>query len=215
MKENNIVYVMYNAIAGLTKIGITADIRQRRSNIISCSGCDIEILYYTKPLTNAQALEKDILHHFKDYKTYGEWVNADPTDVVSFVKKEDEKLKGSYIYSMYNDGLTITQISEKLEVSRAHISNIFRRLGVTKNPLEKTLQEEKKSLVKRRKEDEKEFKERPKCTLDKSGKFRRLKQYLYTNDKCFKVSKFTNGYIIDEYFETKDIAEKYIKTLNN
>lgn len=50
--------------------------------------------------------------------------------------------------------------------------------------------------------------------LDTSGRFTRVKQDIYTNGKCFKVSKFSEGNMVNEVFAKLEEAEKYLSKLN-
>lgn len=76
------VYLMRNEI-GRTKIGISEDPIRRCKNITTASGLFTELLAYWSVDKIATEVEKLLLEHYSEFKTYGEWFNTDQISVKS------------------------------------------------------------------------------------------------------------------------------------
>lgn len=76
-KKTEFIYMFYNPITNLTKIGITQDIAQRLNQLSTASGCDLECLNYSEICAeiddSAKQIEEFLHNKFKTWRIRGEW----------------------------------------------------------------------------------------------------------------------------------------------
>ncbi len=73
------IYVIYNPISKLTKIGITTNLQQRLSSISTMNGIRIEIIctgtVFAEIDQSAIYIERFLHYTFKEFRMIGEWFN--------------------------------------------------------------------------------------------------------------------------------------------
>lgn len=83
--DGQFVYLLKNEI-GRVKIGVSEDPIRRCQNITTSSGLHTELISYWNVDKIATEVEKLLLNHFSNFKTYGEWFNTTEIDIESIEK---------------------------------------------------------------------------------------------------------------------------------
>lgn len=130
LDKSQAVYVIYNPILNITKIGISENIN-RRKQILECEcGCRLSISYNTNHITGAIYFEELIHDRLKDKRGIGEWFNISPEEAIEVVKDIIKDAKTDIILSSYKEGKSISQIAEDNNVSRQAIIWRLRHNGL-------------------------------------------------------------------------------------
>lgn len=85
-KEKKSLYVVSHDYTELSKIGVSKDITKRIKTIRSSIGADLKIYYESPQINNWREVEALVIKQFKTNETFGEWVKANPKDIVEFIK---------------------------------------------------------------------------------------------------------------------------------
>lgn len=72
--KNKSLYILENIRASLIKVGISRNVKKRIESIQHTTGCKINKIAEIQT-SNAEKLESLILLEFKDYSTFGEWLD--------------------------------------------------------------------------------------------------------------------------------------------
>lgn len=72
---------------GNVKIGVSADVEKRKSYFTSGSGYEIVDYRFTKPCSNAYAIEKIVHTHFENCRLEGEWFSCKFEDALEYIEK--------------------------------------------------------------------------------------------------------------------------------
>lgn len=83
--SGKLVYLMSNEI-GRTKIGVSDDPVKRAKNITTSSGLYTKLLACWNVDKISTEVEKFLLEHYSEFKTYGEWFNTDQITIESVEK---------------------------------------------------------------------------------------------------------------------------------
>lgn len=75
------VYVMQNS-EGLVKIGISNNPEQRRRGLVNASGFNVDLLYTSSMIGNADEIERSLHLEFANYRKKGEWFLVDSHKLV-------------------------------------------------------------------------------------------------------------------------------------
>jgi predicted GIY-YIG superfamily endonuclease len=94
------VYVIFNKVSNLYKIGITSQIKHRLRQLRTQSGCEIDLVLLLQLHTgydeDAVMVESLLHEYFKQKRTFGEWFNLDIKCLLSirclFFKIEGEDI---------------------------------------------------------------------------------------------------------------------------
>ena len=111
------LYIIYNPLSKLIKIGVTDSIQSRHRNLELSGGCKLHILllaefYPPRKGISANIVERILLEYFVDKKEIGEWCKLSPRDLVEVrnlllsIKFADVK----YHPFKYSDSRTIKKI---------------------------------------------------------------------------------------------------------
>lgn len=125
------VYVIYNPISKLTKIGMSRELKNRINNLSMANGVRLELRYNTLPCINCDMIENSMHKYFKEYRTLGEWFNIDPNDAVNKLKEYTVQLPE--IVQDYLNGLSIKELSIKYSKSRQYIEKLFKQSCIESN----------------------------------------------------------------------------------
>jgi predicted DNA-binding protein YlxM (UPF0122 family) len=132
--EGRCVYILYNPITQLTKIGMSDNIDARKSSLESACGCPLELIHKTKHLLCGEKYELDAHRMLKEYRKLGEWFSLPNhqigIDVVNLVIKDATE---DVIVENYKKGVSITKIAEDYEVTRQAILARLKKYGVYDN----------------------------------------------------------------------------------
>jgi len=208
-RYTSVLYVIYNPLTKMVKIGVTSDLRQRLHSLRYCSGCPLELSYYTKPLMDAYKLEDALHEHFKNYRGIGEWFSVDLSKAIKSVKEVEVGYDVSKLYVIYMEKKSVSYCANKLEYSRAYISKRLKALGVTQDAYS-----EEAKVVNIGYSEKEKLEDRSEEKLDTSGKFERVSANISSNGKCFKVSKYMDGSMSHKLFSCFEDAEEYLEKLN-
>jgi predicted GIY-YIG superfamily endonuclease len=94
------VYIIFNELLNLIKIGVTNNIPRRLRQLECSSGCKLELYYHTEPIYNATKIEKSLHQYFNLKRKEGEYF---------FISAEEAKEKLLFMISnltkVYTDNL--------------------------------------------------------------------------------------------------------------
>lgn len=85
-KDLKAVYVLVEPNRGYVKVGISQTPEERFKSINNLAGIKVKLIYRTSMIYNAKVIEDMVLTHFKENNFSGEWLDADVTDVVEYLK---------------------------------------------------------------------------------------------------------------------------------
>jgi site-specific recombinase XerC len=125
------VYVVYNPLSKLTKIGMSGRLNHRINFLSMENGVRLELRYNTLPCINSDMIENSMHKYFKDHRTLGEWFDIDPDDAVNKLKEYTVQLPE--IVQDYLNGLSIKELSIKYSKSRQYIEKLFKESCVESN----------------------------------------------------------------------------------
>lgn len=79
VKNYECIYLIYNPLTQLSKIGITANVNQRVAQLSSSGGCELELIntaeFWAEIDEPAGYVEQFLHSIFKEYRVRGEWFN--------------------------------------------------------------------------------------------------------------------------------------------
>ena len=119
------VYLIHNPLLGITKIGISNNVKNRLINLESSCGVSLELFYYTLPCDNSESIEKEMHEIFKDDRAKGEWFYTDKN-----VLKEELQKKSLIVplfVSQYLNGISINKLATINDVSRQYIQKLLKQ----------------------------------------------------------------------------------------
>lgn len=207
-KDFGLVYIMYNQELNIIKIGKTRDIQQRIFTLSCASGCELTVVYTTKPVNDYSRIEKEAHIKFNEYRrSYGEWFNIESHKVIMFIGKLIDDKKEHPISKMYREGIGISDLSIKYNVSRAYITKLLKCWGVYK--ANKSI-----CLLKKPRKEKKPCKNTDVENDFVPSKYRRnvafirigTNLYKHKQDDVYKTRVFINGIIKERFFIEKEQA---------
>ena len=119
------VYLIHNPLFGLTKIGISNNVKTRLTNLESSCGVSLELFYYTLPCDNSELIEKEMHETFKNDRAKGEWFCTDKEILKEELLKK--KLIIPMFVSMFLRGVSINKIASINDVSRQYIQKLLKQ----------------------------------------------------------------------------------------
>ena len=135
IEKQQVVYVMYNPVTKLTKIGITRDIKKRLYTLSCANGVQLELYFYTHPCMNAERIERNMHIHFAEHRKLGEWFKHDK----KLIKIEllQQKLSYSKLVKDYLNDISVNEIAISYKVSRQAIEKKLHELGINRKHINK------------------------------------------------------------------------------
>jgi predicted GIY-YIG superfamily endonuclease len=100
MQKKKHIYIIFNKLLNLIKIGITDNIPRRIRQLECASGCKLELYYHTETLYHATKIEKSLHQYFSSNREEGEYFNILPEEAKSkllFVMSNLTKIYGNNI----------------------------------------------------------------------------------------------------------------------
>lgn len=125
MHTHKNIYLIHNHLLGLTKIGISGNVKTRFINLESSCGVSLELFYYTLPCDNSEIIEKEMHEMFKNDKAKGEWFRTDKEILKQELLKK--KLIIPVFVSMFLRGISINKIASINDVSRQYIQKLLKQ----------------------------------------------------------------------------------------
>lgn len=132
-RKAQLVYVIYNEVTGLTKIGVTANITTRKGSLQNACGVELKVVYTTLRMYNALKIERKIHDRFDKYRRIGEWFKIDYYDAIDYIKNISDKFDLDNMSMLYSNGYTVTQIAKQTGLSKQYVS---KSLNITNNKKE-------------------------------------------------------------------------------
>lgn len=130
LETSQSLYVVFNPELNITKIGISANVQARLSSLRGDSGCDLQLIYYSSPISAAAVFEGRAHEILADKRKIGEWFNVDPQEAVRVVKGVVEDAMVDSIVTEHLSGRTITDIAGDRGVTRQAIISKLKTYGV-------------------------------------------------------------------------------------
>lgn len=127
---NQSLYVVFNPELNITKIGISTNVQARLSSLRGDSGCDLQLIYYSSPISAAAIFEGRAHEILAGKRKMGEWFNVDPEEAVRVVKEVVEDAMIDSIVTEYLSRRTITDIARDRGVTRQAIISKLKTYGV-------------------------------------------------------------------------------------
>jgi len=131
IEDGRCIYVLYNPTSKLTKIGVSDNVKARKSAIEQACGCPLDLMYFSKHLLCAEKYETEVHVKFKNYRKLGEWF--DILDHISVIEEIADTIKTATedpIVETYKKGMSITRIAEEYQVTRQAILARLKKYGV-------------------------------------------------------------------------------------
>lgn len=125
MHAHKNIYLIHNHLLGLTKIGISGNVKTRLIGLESSCGVSLELFYYTLPCDNSEIIEKEMHEMFKNDKAKGEWFRTDKEILKQELLKK--KLIIPVFVSMFLRGMSINKIASINDVSRQYIQKLLKQ----------------------------------------------------------------------------------------
>ena len=85
-KELKSLYVASHDYTSLTKVGVSVNSVSRLQGFTSTVGSELALYYESPLLENWREIEADVLNHFKEFRTGGEWINKTPKEIIDYIK---------------------------------------------------------------------------------------------------------------------------------
>jgi hypothetical protein len=122
-----VIYIIYNEHTKLIKIGVSANVLQRIKKLESVCGVDLQILFTSPPIKEAQKLETHIHGVFNPYRKRGEWFSVSYEDVIPEINKLFlvRKPAVDQRYILYKENKSISEIAKHYNVSKQAISKLI------------------------------------------------------------------------------------------
>lgn len=213
-KDYGVVYVMYNSDLNIIKIGKSRFIENRVLSLSNSSGCEIILIYTSKPINNYSQVERLAHERFKDKRrAYGEWFNMNGPDAYIFISKLIEIDNIHPVARMYEDKVSIADIALKYDVSRAYITKLLKDWNVyVRESYRKTYNKISES----NKNNAEDILNGVSAKYKRNSKYIRISENLYKHatDDVFKVVKYSSGKFKDIFFNSKEEAELFLKNKN-
>lgn len=124
------LYVVFNPELNITKVGISTNVQARLSAMRADSGCDLQLIYYSDPISAATVFEGRAHEILADKRKLGEWFNIDPQEAVEVVKGVIKDATIDSIVIEHLSGRTITDIARDRGVTRQAIISKLKTYGV-------------------------------------------------------------------------------------
>ena len=88
--KNTRVYLIFNKETGLTKIGISTNVKNRKRNLENSCGVKLELLLHATMEADyspkAADVEKYLHRHFSKKRKVGEWFNLSVRDIIQVAR---------------------------------------------------------------------------------------------------------------------------------
>jgi predicted DNA-binding protein YlxM (UPF0122 family) len=210
-KDYGVVYVMYNVDFNIVKIGKSRFVESRSKSVSCASGCEIILMYSSKPVSDYGKIERLAHEHFKDKRRqYGEWFNMTDAEAYLFISKLIKEENIHPIAKMYEDKVSIADIALKYNVSRAYITKLLKDWNVYVKISHKNVPDKIRYKVQHSVKENVLNNVPAKYT--RNSKYIRLSENLYKHglDEVYKVVKYSKGIFKDNYFNSKEEAELFL-----
>lgn len=115
-KDKRSIYIIRNKRLGQFKIGISKDPERRRIQLMGAAGCQLDLMYNTKPVENYTQVEKYMHALYSNYRGFGEWFTCDYKNAIVRLKVMIKDGDDCTIVNNYLKGYTAAEIGYKTKV---------------------------------------------------------------------------------------------------
>lgn len=201
MKKRDIaiVYVIYNPLTKLSKVGFTTDIVKRVSSIECASGMKVVLCYTTIPVYLYGKLEMWMHEEFANDRKIGEWFSTDKSVLIEKLKAFETKFRTSPEVLSYLGNKSISEFLESTGISRQAFYKKLKGWNLLGDKTESKTKPFSKS-------NGKVVANVIPSGLKKVGR----NLYLMKDGKSFLAKKYIAGEFVDKIFEDRKSAESYI-----
>lgn len=133
IEKGRCLYVVYNPLLKITKIGASDNPERRRHELSLCVGCELTLTYSSKFLLCAEKYEVDVHRELDSQRTLGEWFSITPEKAVETIEKAIQTATNDPMVELYRKGISITKMAEQYEVTRQAILARLKKCGVYDN----------------------------------------------------------------------------------
>jgi hypothetical protein len=127
------VYVIYNPVTQLTKIGMTENINKRKKDLECACGVALELMYHTDYLLCAEKYEMDAHVNLHEFRALGEWFMVTPELAMDTVKLCVATATQDPVVENYKKGVSLSVLSKMFGVTRQAILSRLKSYGVYNN----------------------------------------------------------------------------------
>lgn len=121
VQDTRSIYIIYNKELRRTKIGYSVNPVERIRTLQMQAGCDMKLIYHTRPVYNYTSLEAGMHEYFRDSRFLGEWFKIHFKRPLEVLKNMVGGYEVCKIITMFDNGLNPTEIAHKLDVSRSGV----------------------------------------------------------------------------------------------
>lgn len=100
------LYVATHDYTTLTKVGVAVDPSVRVNQFSTQVGAKLQIYYESPLIENFLKVEANVLHHFKDKRIHGEWLNETPENIIKYIKtieNDFDSAEYTCLHCLYDD----------------------------------------------------------------------------------------------------------------
>lgn len=121
LNKSQSIYVLYNPVLNITKIGISENINKRKRDLECACGCELELHYNTTHILNAITFESLCHSKLAEKRRIGEWFDVSPEEATTVVQTIIETAVIDPIVTAYGEGVSISKIANTHGVTRQAI----------------------------------------------------------------------------------------------
>ncbi len=108
-KELKSLYVASHDYTSLTKVGVSVNSVSRLQGFTSTVGSELALYYESPLLENWREIEADVLNHFKEFRTGGEWINKTPKEIIDYIKSVKNRFNNKDYTDLKDKLLTLEE----------------------------------------------------------------------------------------------------------
>lgn len=124
------VYIIQNIdLPKRIKIGYSNNVARRLSSLRSQSGCEMELVYKSKPIYNYGEIESGMHKIFIEYRGIGEWFHMNSNLAVNRLIDMTSSSEVCKIVKLFESGRNATYIAKEMDVSRSGIVKYLNSKG--------------------------------------------------------------------------------------
>jgi hypothetical protein len=127
------LYVIYNPVTKLTKVGMSENVEKRKKDLEGACGVPLELKYATGHLLCPAKYETDAHIKLHEHRMLGEWFNVDPALAIRAVECVIEDATQDPVVEQYKKGDSVSSIAKDAGVTRQAILSRLKGYGLYNN----------------------------------------------------------------------------------
>lgn len=124
------LYVIYNPLTKLTKVGMSENVKKRKKDLESASGMPLELKYTTEYLLCPNRYETDAHIKLHEFRKFGEWFDVDPELAIRAIECVISDATEDPIIEQYKKGDSISSIARHAHLTRQAILARLKSYGL-------------------------------------------------------------------------------------